>query len=104
MMGHSVGKNPVRNASELPMEILLALIASFAGAQMLAPTASLADVLRCKIEGYREDVFITTAPDTNSSDGEYARIGISRGIGNRAFVVADRMGATAFVELNADDT
>ncbi|KRR08269.1 hypothetical protein CQ12_37240 [Bradyrhizobium jicamae] len=82
----------------------MALVASFAGAQMVAPTPSLADVLRCKIEGYREDVFITTSPDTNSSDGQYARIGISRGIGNRAFVVADRMGATAFVELNADDT
>jgi hypothetical protein len=73
-------------------------------ALMLAPTRSLADVLRCKIEGYNEDVFITTSPDTNSSDGQYARIGISRGIGNKAFVVADRMGATAFVELNADDT
>ena len=48
--------------------------------------------------------YITTPPDTNSSDGQYARIGISRGIGNRAIVVADRMGATAFVELNADDT
>lgn len=73
-------------------------------ALLLAPTHSLADVLRCKIEGYSEDVFITTSPDTNSSDGQYARIGISRGIGNRAFVVADRMGATAFVELNVDDT
>jgi hypothetical protein len=61
-------------------------------------------VLKCKIEGYTEDIFITTAPDTNSSDGQYARVGISRGIGNRAFVVADRMGAVAFVELNGDDT
>ena len=73
-------------------------------ALMLAPTSSLADVLKCKIDGYSEDIFITTSPDTNSSDGQYARIGISRGIGNRAFVVADRMGATAFVELNVDDT
>jgi hypothetical protein len=73
-------------------------------ALMLAPTPSLADVLRCKIDGYKDDVFITTPPDTNSSDGQFARIGISRGIGNRAFVVADRMGATAFVELNGDDT
>ena len=73
-------------------------------ALMLAPTLARADVLRCKIEGYNEDIFITTSPDTNSSDGQYARIGISRGIGNRAFVVADRMGATAFVELNTDDT
>ena len=72
--------------------------------QMLAPSYSLADVLRCTIENYGEDVYITTPPDTNSSDGQYARIGISRGIGNRAIVVADRMGATAFVELNADDT
>ena len=82
----------------------IALGAGLVGAQMLAATLSLADVLRCKIEGYSEDVFITTSPDTNSSDGQYARIGISRGIGNRAIVVADRMGATAFVELNADDT
>jgi hypothetical protein len=73
-------------------------------ALMLASPPSLADVLICKIDGYGEDVFITTPPDTNSSDGQFARIGISRGIGNRAFVVADRMGATAFVELNGDDT
>ncbi|QHO76000.1 hypothetical protein ACH79_28705 [Bradyrhizobium sp. CCBAU 051011] len=71
---------------------------------MFAPAPSFADVLRCKVEGYSEDIFITTSPDTNSSDGQFARIGISRGIGNRAIVVADRMGATAFVELNADDT
>lgn len=69
----------------------------------MATTAS-ADVLRCKIDGYSEDIFITTSPDTNSSDGQYARIGISRGIGNKAFVVADRMGAVAFVELNGDGT
>jgi hypothetical protein len=61
-------------------------------------------VLRCKIEGYNEDIFITTSPDTNQNDGQYARIGISPGIGNRAFVVADRMGAVAFVELNTDGT
>ena len=51
-----------------------------------------------------KDGYITTPPDTNSSDGQYARIGTPRGIGNRAIVVAVRMGATAFVELNADDT
>lgn len=78
--------------------------AMLTAALIAMPTLSHADVLRCKIEGYREDIFITTAPDTNSSDGQYARVGISRGIGNRAVVVADRMGATAFVELNADDT
>jgi hypothetical protein len=70
------------------MKYAALMVICFAGAQMLAPTASHADVLRCKIEGYREDVFITTSPDTNSSDGQYARIGISRGIGDRAFVVA----------------
>jgi hypothetical protein len=73
-------------------------------ALFLAPTSSIADVLKCKIEGYSEDVFITTSPDTNSNDGHYARIGISRGIGNKAIAVTDRMGAVAFVELNADDT
>ena len=42
-------------------------------ATLLEPTTSLADVLmRCKIEGYSEDVFITTSPDANSSDGQYA--------------------------------
>ena len=81
--------------------VLVALVVCFVGAQMLAPTYSLADVLRYTIENYGEDVYITTPPDTNSSDGQYARIGTSRGIGNRAIVVA---GATAFVELNADDT
>ena len=84
------------------MSLLFA--ACFVGAQMLAPSYSPADVLRRTIENYGEDVYITTPPDTNSSDGQYARIGISRGIGNRAIVVTDRMGATAFVELNADDT
>ena len=64
-------------------------------ALMLVPTFSLADVLKCKIEGYNEDIFITTSPDTNQDDGQYARIGISRGIGNRAIVVADRMEAVA---------
>ena len=54
---------------------------------MLAPTYSLADVLRYTIENYGEDVYITTPPDTNSSDRQYARIGTSRGIGNRAIVV-----------------
>lgn len=62
------------------------------------------DVLKCKIEGYKDDVIITTPPDTNQSDGQYARIGASRGIGNRALIFADRMGANAFVELNADAT
>ena len=70
----------------------------------MAPTYSLADVLRCNVADYRESILITTPPDTNSSDGQYARIGVSPGIGNRAIVVADRMGATAFVELNADGT
>ena len=90
--------------TQMKQAVLVALVVCFVGAQMLAPTYSLADVLRCTIENYGEDVYITTPPDTNSSDGQYARIGISRGIGNRAIVVADRMGATAFVELNADDT
>jgi len=58
-------------------------------------------VRRHRLQGY---IFITTPPDTNSGDGQYARIGVSPGIGNRAIVVADRMGATAFVELNADGT
>ena len=71
---------------------------------MLAPTLAHADVLKCKIDGYKEDIFITTSPDTNSNDGQFARIGVSPGIGNRAMVVADRMGATAFVELNVDGT
>jgi hypothetical protein len=73
-------------------------------ALIFAPAVSVADVLKCKIEGYNEDIFITTSPDTNQNDGQYARIGISPGIGNRAFVVADRMGAVAFVELNTDGT
>src|SRR5437899_6091131 len=84
--------------------VLVALVLCFSGAQMLAPPPTLADVLRCKIEGHDEDIFITTSPDTNQNDGQYARIGISPGIGNRAFVVADRMGAVAFVELNTDGT
>jgi hypothetical protein len=71
---------------------------------MLAPTLSLAEVLRCKIDGYNEDIFITTSSDTNQNDGQYARIGVSPGIGNRAIVFADRMGAYAFVELNTDGT
>jgi hypothetical protein len=73
-------------------------------ALVIAPTCSLADVLKCRIADYKDDVFVTTSPDTNSSDGQYARIGVSPGIGDRALVVADRMGATVFVELNADDT
>jgi hypothetical protein len=31
---------------------------------MLAPTFSQADVMKCKIDGYSEAVFITTPPDT----------------------------------------
>jgi hypothetical protein len=73
-------------------------------ALMLAPTYSLAAVLKCKIDGYNENIFITTSPDTNDNDGQYGRIGISPGIGNRAFVVADRTGAVAFVELKTDGT
>lgn len=77
--------------------ILLALIG-------VTPTHSFADVLKCKIDGYSGDIFITSAPDTNQSDGQYARIGTSPGIGNRAFIVVDRMGATTLVELNGDNT
>jgi len=71
-------------------------------ALLLVPTFSHADVLKCKIDGFKESIFITTTPDTNSNDGKYARIGISPGIGNRAIVVPDPMGAAAFVELNVD--
>ncbi|WP_454652298.1 hypothetical protein [Bradyrhizobium liaoningense] len=70
---------------------------------VLATDAS-ADVLRCKVDGFNQDIFITTAPDTNLNDGNYARIGVSRGIGNRAIVIDDRMGARVFVELNGDET
>jgi hypothetical protein len=89
---------------QMKRAMLVALVACFVGDQMLAPTFSLADVLRCKIEGYTEDIFIATSPDTNQNDSQYARIGISPGIGNRAIVFADRMGAHAFVELNTDGT
>jgi hypothetical protein len=71
---------------------------------LLAPTASRADVLKCKIDGYNEGIFITTSPDTNQNDGQYARIGISPGVGDRAIAFSDRMGAVAFVELNVDGT
>jgi hypothetical protein len=54
--------------------VVAALVAGFVGAQMIAPTPSLADVLKGKIDGYNEDIFITTAPDTNSNDGQYARL------------------------------
>ena len=80
-------------------KILLALLTL----AVLATEAS-ADVLRCKIEGYNEDIFITTPPDTNSGDGQHARVGISPGIGSKAIVFADRMEAVAFVELNTDGT
>ncbi|MGY3074218.1 hypothetical protein ACVWZZ_000589 [Bradyrhizobium sp. LM6.10] len=68
------------------------------------PAVSVADVLKCKIDGYREDVFITTSPDTNSDDGQFGRVGISPGLGNKAIVFHDRMGATVFVELNGGGT
>lgn len=83
----------------IKMRVLLLIVAL-----MCAPTSSHADVLKCKIDGYKDDIFITTSPDTNSDDGQYARIGISPGVGNRAAVIADRMGAVALVELNADGT
>lgn len=73
-------------------------------ALILPATLSHAGVLKCKVDGYDGDVFITTAPDTNSDDGQYARIGVSPGVGDRAMVVSDRTGATAFVELNSDST
>ena len=78
------------------MKHVILVIVCLAGSQMLAPTVSLADVLKCKIDSYREDIFITTAPHTDQNDGQYARIGISPGIGDRAIVFADRMGAVAF--------
>ncbi|MBW9116622.1 hypothetical protein JNB88_23600 [Rhizobium cauense] len=71
---------------------------------MVAAPSALAGVLQCKVEGYRNDVFITTSPDTNQNDGHYARIGVSRGIGDRAIVIVDRTGAQTFIELNIDDT
>src|SRR6266540_6259712 len=82
----------------------VSLVVCFVGAQMLAPSLSRADVLRCKIEGFSENIFITTSPDTNQNDGQYARVGISPGIGNRALVFVDRMEAHVFVELNTDGT
>ncbi|GMO20738.1 hypothetical protein [Bradyrhizobium sp. TM233] len=77
-----------------------ALIVAF----VFTPTVSQAEILRCKIDGIKEIIYIATAPDTNSQDGDYARIGVSPGVGNRAYRVSDRMGATAYVELNADGT
>jgi hypothetical protein len=82
----------------------VALAVCFVSVQMLVPTFSLADMLRCKIEGYDENVFITTSPDTSQNDGQCARIGISPGTGDRAIVFADRMGAHVFVQLNTDGT
>lgn len=41
--------------------------ASLIFALLLAPTASRADVLKCKIDGYNEGIFITTSPDTNQT-------------------------------------
>ncbi len=72
--------------------VLVARVVCFAGVQMLAPTVLLADVRRCKIDGYNENIVITTSPDTNKNDGQYARIGTSPGVGDRAIVFADRMG------------
>ncbi|MET4418315.1 hypothetical protein [Bradyrhizobium sp. RT3a] len=80
-------------------KILLALLLF----SVVATDAS-ADVLKCKIEGFSDNIFITSPPDTNQNDGQYARIGISPGIGNKAFAFADRMGAHVFVELNGDGT
>jgi hypothetical protein len=82
----------------------MSLRVSLIVALLLAPNLLHAGVLKCKIGGYNEDIFITTAPDTNSNDGQYARIGVSPGLGNRAMTVTDRMGAIAFVELNVDGT
>jgi hypothetical protein len=48
--------------------------------------------------------YITTSPHTNLDDSQHARIGISPGIGDRAIVFTDRMGALVFVELNIDGT
>jgi hypothetical protein len=73
-------------------------------ALVFLPTLSHAEILKCKIDGVRDAIFIATAPDTNSHDGDYARIGISPGVGNRAYRFNDRMGAAAYVELNADGT
>jgi hypothetical protein len=89
----------IGNGDGLPVRTLLIV-----ALMLLAPTFSLADALRCKIEGYKGDVYITTSPDTNLEDGQYARIGVSPGIGDKAIVVTDRMGAVAFVELNTDGT
>jgi hypothetical protein len=50
---------------QMKRAMFVALVVCFVGAQMLAPTFSLADVLRCKIEDYNEGIFITTSPDTN---------------------------------------
>jgi hypothetical protein len=80
-------------------KILLALLAL----AVLATEAS-ADMLRCKIEGFEGYVFVTTLPDTNDNDSQYARIGISPGIDNRALVFADLMGPQVFVELNGTGT
>jgi len=79
-------------------KILLALLAL----AVLATEAS-ADMLRCKIEGFEGYVFVTTLPDTNDNDSQYARIGISPGIDNRALVFADLMGPQVFVELNGTE-
>jgi hypothetical protein len=80
----------------LTMRVLL--IASL----MLAPTFSHADVLKCKINGFKEAIFITTSPDTNSPDSKHALIGNSPGTGNRAILVKDYEDATPWVELNSE--
>lgn len=71
-------------------------------ALLLAPTSPHADVLRCKIDGFKKAIFITTSPDTNSSDSKHALIGNSPGVGNTAILVKDFEDATPWVELNAE--
>ena len=84
--------------------IVAGLIVLGLAGSVCAPTPSLASVLKCKIDRMGDSLFITTSPDTKKTDGPYARIGISPGVGSKAIVFTDRMGAVAFVELNADGT
>jgi hypothetical protein len=71
-------------------------------ALLLASTFSHGDVLKCKIDGFKKAIFITTSPDTNSSDSKHALIGNSPGVGNTAILVKDFEDATPWVELNAE--
>jgi hypothetical protein len=71
-------------------------------ALLLAPAFSHADVLKCKIGGFKEAIFITTAPDANLSDSKHALIGNAPGVGNRAILVKDYEDATPWVELNPE--